>query len=109
MAGRRVPASIRPRIVPSGAASPWAMTTAIAPFSAWAWTPPAASALPPAVVEEAFIEANPDLAPDGITVTCDSGRLDEVRICLTRDLQPRACAPDSRRDCRAPMLMEAPG
>ena len=48
-------------------------------------------------------------ARNGITVTCDNGRLDEVRICLTRDLQPRACAPDSRRDCRAPMLMEAPG
>ena len=25
---------------------------------------------------------------------------------LTRELTPRACAPDSRRDCRGTMLME---
>ncbi|WP_299361712.1 ribonuclease T2 [uncultured Paracoccus sp.] len=65
--------------------------------------------LPAAVIEEAFIETNPDLAADGITVTCDGRRLDEVRICLTRNLQPRDCAPDIRRDCRGAMLMEAPG
>ena len=61
------------------------------------------------LVEDAFLESNPDMTGDGITVTCDGDRLDEVRICLTRDLEPRACAPDSRRDCRARMLMEAPG
>ena len=65
--------------------------------------------LPAPVVEDAFIAVNPAMGRDGITVTCDGGRVGEVRICLTRDLQPRACAPDSRRDCRAPMLMEAPG
>lgn len=65
--------------------------------------------LPAPVVEDAFIAVNPAIVRDGITVTCDGGRVDEVRICLARDLQPRACAPDSRRDCRAPMLMEAPG
>ena len=59
--------------------------------------------------EEAFIDVNPGLTRDGITVTCDDGRLDEVRICLSRDLQPRACAPDIRRDCRSRMLVEAPG
>lgn len=63
--------------------------------------------LPPAVVEDAFIEANPDLAPDGITVTCKAEALAEVRICLTRDLQPRDCAPDVRQDCSRPrVLME---
>ena len=61
--------------------------------------------LPPAVVEEAFIEANPDLAPDGITVTCKADALAEVRICLTRDLAPRACAPDARQDCRRPQVL----
>ena len=60
-------------------------------------------------IEEAFIAVNPDLRRDGITVTCEEGRLDEVRICLTRDLDPRACAPDIRRDCRSRMLVEAPG
>lgn len=64
-------------------------------------------ALPPSVVEDAFIEANPALGRDGITVTCRSGALQEVRICLTRDLAPRDCAADARRDCsRGEILME---
>lgn len=63
--------------------------------------------LPPRVVEDAFIEANPALTRDGITVTCRAEALQEVRICLTRDLQPRDCAPDARRDCsRGRLLME---
>ncbi|MRX49662.1 ribonuclease T [Paracoccus sp. S-4012] len=61
--------------------------------------------LPVAVVEDAFIAANPGLARNGITVTCDGGRLDEVRICLTPGLSLRDCAPDARRDCRADALM----
>jgi ribonuclease T2 len=41
---------------------------------------------PPArhVIEEAFLEANPDLEPDMLTVTCRAGRVQEVRLCLTR-------------------------
>lgn len=63
--------------------------------------------LPPKVVEDAFIETNPNLTRDGITVTCQGTALQEVRICLTRDLQPRDCAPDVRRDCnRDRVLME---
>jgi ribonuclease T2 len=34
-----------------------------------------------------------------LTVTCRAGRVQEVRICLTRDLEPRDCAPDVARDC----------
>lgn len=60
------------------------------------------------VIEDAFIETNPGMTPEGITVTCDAGHLDEVRICLTREFEPRDCAPDIRRDCRGPMLMQAP-
>ena len=61
------------------------------------------------VIEDAFLGMNPGLTREGITVTCDGGRLDEVRICLTRDLVPRPCAADIRRDCRSRMLVEAPG
>ena len=61
-----------------------------------------------AVIEDAFIEANPALTRNGITVTCKDGRLQEVRICLTREMEPRDCGPDVRRDCRTPMLVEAP-
>jgi ribonuclease T2 len=55
--------------------------------------------LPAEVVEEAFLRENPDLTDAGLTVTCKSGHVQEVRICLTRELEPRDCAPDIRRDC----------
>lgn len=57
--------------------------------------------LPPRVIEAAFLEANPGFEADGVTVTCRAGYVQEVRICLTRDLKPRQCAPDVRRDCSA--------
>lgn len=60
------------------------------------------------VVEDAFIEANPKLTRQGITVSCRGTDIQEVRICLTRDLEPRACAPDAARDCSRPMAMPAP-
>ncbi|MDV7271519.1 ribonuclease T2 [Thioclava sp. A2] len=55
--------------------------------------------LPASVVEAAFLEVNPSLSRNMITVTCDQRRIQEVRICLTKDLTPRDCAPDTRRDC----------
>lgn len=64
--------------------------------------------LPARVVEDAFIEANPALRRDGITVTCQGQDIQEVRICLSKDLSPRACAPDTRRDCSRSMLMPQP-
>jgi ribonuclease T2 len=56
--------------------------------------------LPASVIEEAFLEANPDLARDEITITCKDGLIQEARICLTRDLAPRPCGPDVIQDCR---------
>ncbi len=65
--------------------------------------------LPASVVEEAFLEANPQLGPGMITVTCRSGAIHEVRVCLTRDLEPRACGADVARDCTLPAAgMDAP-
>ncbi|MDH3263467.1 MAG: ribonuclease T2 [Paracoccaceae bacterium] len=55
--------------------------------------------LPASVIEEAFLEANPAWQPDMLTVTCKQGRIQEARLCLTRDLEPRRCAPDVARDC----------
>lgn len=55
--------------------------------------------LPASVVEEAFLEANPDLTPDQITITCRDGRIQEARICLTRELEARDCGRDVVRDC----------
>jgi ribonuclease T2 len=64
--------------------------------------------LPASVVEEAFLEANPGLDPDGVTVTCRAGRVQEVRVCLTRGLEPRACGADVRRDCALGDALLAP-
>ena len=55
--------------------------------------------LPASVVEAAFLEANSDMEADGVTVTCKQGRIQEVRICLGRDLTPRACGADVVQDC----------
>lgn len=64
--------------------------------------------LPAAVIEEAFLEVNPNLLPEMLTVTCRAGHVQEVRICLTRDLEPRECAPDVARDCSLRDAMFAP-
>ncbi len=55
--------------------------------------------LPASVVEEAFLKENPGLEPDMLTVTCRDGYVQEVRVCLTRGLDPRSCGPDVIRDC----------
>ena len=56
--------------------------------------------LPASVVEAAFQEANPGLMRDQITITCSDGMIQEARICLTKDLEPRRCGDDTLRDCR---------
>ena len=60
---------------------------------------PRALELPATVIEDAFIEVNPGWEPDMLTITCKSGRIQEARLCLTRDLEPRICGPDVVRDC----------
>ncbi|WP_299673629.1 ribonuclease T2 [uncultured Roseobacter sp.] len=64
--------------------------------------------LPPSVVEEAFLEANPKLTAQGITITCREGHIQEARICLTRDLELRTCGADVLRDCSAPNALFTP-
>ncbi len=54
----------------------------------------------PAAVEDAFIKANPGLSNAGIAVTCNRTRLSEVRICLSKDLQFRACDEVDHQACR---------
>lgn len=56
--------------------------------------------LPASVVEDAFLKANPMLEPDMLTVTCRAGRIQEARICLSKDLEPVRCGRDTLRDCR---------
>ena len=55
-------------------------------------------------VEAAFIAANPGLDAGGIAVSCNSGRLSEVRICLTKELAFRDCPEVDARGCTASNL-----
>lgn len=64
--------------------------------------------VPPVVIEGAFLEANPHLSRDMVTVTCRDGLIHELRICLTRELQPRRCGDDVLRDCRLPRAVLLP-
>jgi ribonuclease T2 len=62
----------------------------------------------PAEVEEAFVKINPGLSPSAIAVTCDKTRLSEVRICMSKDLQFRACDEIDRRACRSEQVEMPP-
>ncbi|MFN3971950.1 MAG: ribonuclease T2 family protein [Gemmobacter sp.] len=57
--------------------------------------------VPAEVIERAFLERNPGLTRDMVTVTCKAGLIQEVRVCLTTDLVPRRCGADAIRDCRS--------
>ncbi|MBN9889463.1 ribonuclease T2 family protein [Salipiger abyssi] len=55
--------------------------------------------LPAALVEEAFLKANPGLEPDMLTITCKAGRIQEARLCLSTSLEPVPCGQDVVKDC----------
>ncbi|MCY4180184.1 MAG: ribonuclease T2 [Litoreibacter sp.] len=55
--------------------------------------------LPASVIEDAFLEVNPDLRATGITITCKKQYIQEARICFTKSLEMRQCGVDVRRDC----------
>jgi ribonuclease T2 len=59
-------------------------------------------------VEEAFVTANPGMSRAGISVACDSKRLNEVRICLGKDLKFQECSDVVRRTCRRDKLVMPP-
>src|SRR6202047_382299 len=62
----------------------------------------------PQDVEDAFIKVNPGLSNAAIAVTCNRTRLSEVRICMSKDLQFRACDEIDRRACRREQVVMPP-
>jgi ribonuclease T2 len=62
----------------------------------------------PDEVEAAFVKANPGLTREAMTVGCDSRRLREVRVCLSKDLSFRECPEVDRRTCRRERLVMPP-
>src|SRR4029079_4884949 len=64
--------------------------------------------LAPAEIEEAFIKVNPGLSASAISVVCGRKRLSEVRICMRKALQFRACEETNRRACRRDEVVMPP-
>lgn len=64
--------------------------------------------LPASVIEDAFLRENPELEAGGVTVTCKDGYIEEVRICLSRNLTPMSCGADVAGDCRLNDAMFTP-
>ena len=66
----------------------------------------------PQNLKKAFLAANPRLRANMISVQCgnrrDRARLREIRICFSRDLTPRPCGRNERRECRARVLVLPP-
>ena len=62
----------------------------------------------PADLEAAFIKVNPGLSSSAISVICTSRRLSEVRVCLSKDMQFRACEEIDRRACRRDEVVMPP-
>jgi ribonuclease T2 len=62
----------------------------------------------PADLEAAFIKVNPGLSSSAISVICSSRRLSEVRVCLNKDMQFRACEEIDRRACRRDEVVMPP-
>jgi ribonuclease T2 len=68
----------------------------------------APKSVPPAEIEDAFLKVNPGLSKSAIAVTCSKTRLSEVRICMSKDLQFRACEEIDRRACRREQVVMPP-
>ncbi len=64
----------------------------------------------PDEVERAFLNANPQLKPSMIAVSCQRDLVEEVRICFSRDGKPQDCGSneDQHRICRADKLTMPP-
>jgi ribonuclease T2 len=63
----------------------------------------------PIDIERAFIAANPGLRADMLSISCRRSVLDQVRICLTKDLRGfRTCEEVDRIGCRTREIIVPP-
>ncbi|MBM3740489.1 MAG: ribonuclease T [Acidobacteria bacterium] len=63
----------------------------------------------PKDIESKFVSANPGMTAQSVAVVCsNNGRfLQEVRLCLDKQMKPRPCSADVR-DCRSPEIIMQP-
>lgn len=59
-------------------------------------------------VEEAFVKVNPGMSKTSVSITCDSRRLSEVRVCMSKEFGFRDCPEVERRSCRRDKLVMPP-
>lgn len=62
----------------------------------------------PAKVKSEFVSANGGMPSEAFRVLCHGRFLSEVRVCFTKDLKGRACAPDVRDTCSVDPLIMRP-
>lgn len=55
--------------------------------------------VPAGTLRQEFYRANPTIPPQAMRFDCTGRNLRELRICLTRDLKPRACTAAVRDTC----------
>lgn len=64
--------------------------------------PTSAQTMTPLAIMRAFSKANPGIRPGMMAIACRKGELQEVRLCLTKDLRAyRACNQVMQRSCHA--------
>ncbi len=72
-------------------------------------SPGKARILDPMDVQRAFMAANRGLRPGMMAVTCQRGLLQEVRVCLSKDLREfQSCPEVARQACRAREISAPP-
>ena len=54
--------------------------------------PPSPVTVSPETVADAFVKANPGLSRAAMAIACDTTRLTEVRLCMTKDFAFHDCA-----------------
>lgn len=62
----------------------------------------------PTQIEDKFVAANPGMTRHGISTACEGSRLEEVRICLTKDLNFRDCEQVDRDGCKGGQISLPP-
>ncbi|MEO8602442.1 MAG: ribonuclease T2 [bacterium] len=62
----------------------------------------------PSKLKRQFLDANPRLRANGVALLCSGRYLQEVRICLDRQLAPHACGRDVRDRCKGAEIIVRP-
>ncbi|MCU0227945.1 MAG: ribonuclease T2 [Bryobacterales bacterium] len=71
-------------------------------------TPSTTLNVKPSVYKQALLDANPALGAQHVAVICSGRFLQEVRVCLDKNLNPRPCGGGVRDRCNVPEMIVRP-